>query len=77
MLHEPDSLRFASDATLAAIWGGGLLLAAGIAILADHRRAKRRDFDRVGWMPWTKIYFACLFPGVILIALAVKGWTGG
>lgn len=73
MLHEPDALRFASDATLFALWGGGLLLVAGIAMWADIRRTKRKHIDKVGWMPWTKLFFVCALVGLTLIGLAVKG----
>ena len=75
MLNEPESLRFASDATLAGLWGGGLLLFAVITIWAERRRLKRSDFDRVGWVPWTKLFFVCALVGVVLIGVAIKGWV--
>lgn len=73
MLQEPDALRFASDATLFALWGGGLLLLAGIAMWAEIRRTRRKHIDKVGWMPWTKLFFVCALVGVTLIGLALKG----
>jgi hypothetical protein len=74
MTGELEQLRFASDATFAAIWGAGLLLIAGLAMWADMRRTRRKHPDKVGLMPWTAIFFLTAVPGVGLIALAVKGW---
>ena len=53
MLHEPAALLFASDATLVAICGAGLLVLAGLAMLGDRRRAKRKHIDKIGWVPWS------------------------
>lgn len=75
MLHEPDSLRFASDATIAALWGGACFAGAAITIWADRRRAKRRNVDKAGWVPWPKLFFAFALVGVVLMAMAVKGWA--
>ena len=41
--------------------------------LADWRRAKRRDLDRVGWVPWTLIQVMALLGAVVTAALAIKG----
>ncbi|MHA6723336.1 hypothetical protein [Sphingomonas sp. RS2018] len=41
--------------------------------LADRRRARRVEIDRVGIMPWPTIQFAALFGGIILAALALTG----
>lgn len=76
-MAEPDFLRFASDATLAAIGGGALLLLAAISAVAERRRLRRKHIDAVGFMPWTTVSFLAIFPGVILLALAVKGWLAG
>ncbi len=43
------------------------------AVLAEHRRAKRRDPDRVGWMPWTLIQLVTILTTVFAVALALKG----
>ncbi|MBO9600882.1 MAG: hypothetical protein J7496_00090 [Novosphingobium sp.] len=75
MLQEPDSLRFASEATIAGLWGMGCFLAAGFTIWADHRRARRRDVDRAGWVPWPKLFFAFTLVGVVLMTMALKGWV--
>jgi hypothetical protein len=74
---ELDQLRFASDATMAAIWGGACLLLAVFAFWGDHRRARRRALDSIGWMPWTQLFFTALLAGCTLIMLALQGWLAG
>ena len=76
-MKEPDFLLFASDATLIGLAGGALLLIALAAALGDRRRMRRKAIDAVGWMPWTTVSVACLFVGVILLAIAAPGWIGG
>ena len=76
-MKEPDFLLFASDATFAALAGGALLLLAALAGLAERRRLRRMRIDAVGFMPWTTVSFLAVFPGVILLALAMKGWLAG
>ena len=76
-MDEPDFLRFASDATLAALAGGAFLLVAIVAGVAERRRMRRRHIDAVGFMPWTTVSFLSVFPGVVLLLLAVKGWLAG
>ena len=71
-----ESLEFASDATRAGIVGLALLLVALAAVLAERRRTRRARIDAVGFMPWTTIFFVTFFCGVLLVSLAVKGWTG-
>ena len=55
-MAEPDFLLFASDAELAAFWGGLFLLIALICMLMERRRYRRREINRVGWMPWTGLF---------------------
>lgn len=52
--------------------GAFVTVAAG-SCLADWRRAKRRDLDRVGWVPWTLIQVMALLGAVVTAALAIKG----
>jgi hypothetical protein len=52
--------------------GAFVAVAAGSG-LADWRRAKRRDLDRVGWMPWTLIQIMAVLGAVVTAALAIKG----
>jgi len=73
-LHD---LRFASDATFAALWGGGFLLLALMALIAEVRRVRRKQADRVGCMPWTAIFFIAAMLGVTLVIMAIKGWFAG
>ena len=59
----------------AALWSG---VAACVAVavasgLADWRRSRRSDPDRVGFMPWPTIQFVAMFAAVIVAALAVTG----
>ena len=75
MLHEPEALLFASDATIAGLWGAACLLFAAFTVWADKRRLKRNQFDRVGWVPWPKLFFVFALVGIVLIAMAIKGWV--
>ncbi|MCB2088995.1 MAG: hypothetical protein R3E18_09875 [Sphingomonadaceae bacterium] len=65
-----DFLIFASDAKELAVLGVAFLLLAGFASYAERRRVKRARIDRVGWVPWTGIFLACVVIGGGLIALA-------
>jgi len=76
-MEEPDFILFASDATLAALAGGALLLVAVWSGLAERRRLRRKRIDAVGFMPWTAVFFLAFFPGVTLLALGVMGWLAG
>lgn len=75
MIPNLSQLRFASDATLIAMWGAGLLLFAVFAVWAEARRTKRKRIDSVGWMPWTKIFFVAALVGLTLLTMAIKGWA--
>lgn len=52
--------------------GAWVALAAGSA-LAERRRARRVDLDRVGIMPWTLIQLLSVLGAVVTAALAIKG----
>ncbi len=73
-MHWPAFITFASDATLVGLWAGGFLLLAVLALLADWRRSRRKNIDRVGCLPWTPIFLAAAFIGSGLLMVAVKGW---
>ena len=70
-MAEPDFLLFASDAELAAFWGGIFLLIALICMLMERRRYRRREINRVGWMPWTGLFLVFAVFGGGLLALSV------
>jgi len=76
-MHLPDFIRFASDATIAALAGGGLLALSGIAVWGERRRQGRRHVDAVGIMPWRDIAALTSFAGLVLLAMAVMGWLKG
>lgn len=76
-MELPAFLRFASDATIAGLWGGAMLLLALVALLAERLRLRRKDINRVGWMPWTAVFLAAVLAGVTLLTLALKGWVAG
>lgn len=65
----PPWLAFASNAAIVALWGGGLLVVALIALVMERRRSKRREIDRVGCMPWTMVFvLSAILGGGLLIA---------
>ena len=70
-MAEPDFLLFASDAELAAFWGGTFLLIALICMGMERRRSRRREINRVGWMPWTGLFLVFAVFGGGLLALSV------
>lgn len=47
---------------------------AGTAVIADARRMRRRDFDRVGFMPWPLILIVSAVIAVFAAAIALKGY---
>ena len=61
-----------------AAWLGALgASAAAVALaatLADRRRIRRTDLDRVGFMPWTAIYFVALLVACVTLGLAARAW---
>jgi hypothetical protein len=54
-----------------ALAGGALLLALA-AMLAEHRRSRRQNLDRAGWMPWNLIQILALLAAVSAAALALQ-----
>jgi hypothetical protein len=57
--------------TMLFLAAGALLLLTGFAAYAEHRRTKRRDLDRVGFMPWTLIQILAFLLAVTAAALGV------
>ena len=60
--------------TQSTLWAtaGGFAVLAGLAFLADHRRTKRRDLDKVGWVPWSLIQILAIIAMAAAIAFALK-----
>jgi len=57
------------------MWGAdaGLLAMVILAGVADWRRARRRDLDNPGWVPWRGIQATGLFAFLLLtVVLALK-----
>ena len=46
---------------------------AAFGVIAEHRRTRRRNPDRVGVVSWTTVQLVALFAAVILAALAITG----
>lgn len=55
------------------LWGGAAVaaLVAVISGVSEHRRQRRRDLDRVGFMPWTLIQVLAMLAAMILASLAI------
>lgn len=55
---------------------GGLAAAmlALAAWLGDHRRARRKNPDAVGFMPWTTVFLLALLAACVLLGLAGREW---
>ena len=77
MAWPPDFIRFASEATIAGLWGGGLLLLSFLAMIGDRRRRKRTDINAVGWVPWRDLSALTAFAGLVMMAMAASGWVKG
>lgn len=58
----------------AALWTMAAAAAtiAGLAALADRRRARRADLDSVGWVPWPAILMLAIITAALCIALAIR-----
>ena len=73
----PDAILFASDATRYVMVGAVLLAMSALAMWRDRRRAKRRNMDRVGIMPWRDIAALTTMGGLIVLAFGLMGWIRG
>jgi uncharacterized membrane protein (DUF4010 family) len=62
------------DYTAAQLFWAACAVFAALAALAawrDHRRGKRRDLDRPGWVPWSLVTILAMLLAVVCGALAV------
>lgn len=62
------------DILILAIPGAIAALIAVAAWIGDRRRIRRKNIDRVGFMPWTPIFFCALLLAVVLLGLAARAW---
>ncbi len=77
MMDIAKALIFASEAEIVALWGAGFLLLAVVALFADKLRSKRKNINRVGFMPWTAIFMGSMIIGGGLLALTLPRVIGG
>ena len=73
----PAFLLLTSDATRYVLAGACLLVLSALAAMGDRRRARRKNPDAVGIMPWRDIGALSLFAGLILCGFGVVGWIRG
>lgn len=66
-----------SDASYPLIGGLLALVIALAAWIGDRRRARRKDPDAVGFMPWTSVSFFSLFAACVLLGFAARQWLQG
>ncbi|WP_156839319.1 hypothetical protein [Novosphingobium aquimarinum] len=59
---------------LLAVPGAFFAILALTAWLGDRRRVRRRDLERIGFMPWTGLFFLSLVAALILLGLAGREW---
>ena len=64
MPDDPANLLWLAAAAFAAL--------AALAAWRDHARAKRRDVDKPGWVPWQPVMILAMLLAVVCAALAVR-----
>ena len=71
-----DPLSWLSDAEprdLLPMLAAAMLALAVLAAWAEHRRTRRRDVDRPGWVPWNAIQVMAFLLAIVLAGLALAG----
>lgn len=63
--------------TIMATFGGISALLAFVAWQGDRRRHHRKNIDKVGFMPWTPIFFWALLAAVLLLGLSARRMLAG
>jgi hypothetical protein len=63
--------------SIMAIFGCLAAVLAVVAWIGDRRRHSRIDLDRVGFMPWTAVFFWSLLAAVLLLGLSARKALGG
>ena len=57
--------------------GGVAALLALAAWFGDHLRTRRTDLDRVGFVPWTDVFFWSTMAAVLLLGWGLKEMFAG
>jgi hypothetical protein len=60
------------DQTLLWVIAGVFAALAALAFFADHRRGRRRDLDKVGWVPWNLIQIFAIIGIAAAVAFAIR-----
>lgn len=56
------------------LWGGAVA-AIGVAVLSgfgEHRRRRRRDIDKVGFVPWTLVQMLAFLAALVFASIALN-----
>lgn len=62
-MDDPTHLLWLCAAAFAAL--------AALAGWSDHRRGRRRNLDRPGWVPWQLILVLAMMASVVCVALGI------
>jgi drug/metabolite transporter (DMT)-like permease len=62
-MDDPSTLFWLLAAASAAL--------AALAAWADHRRGKRRNLDKPGWVPWQLVLVLAIMGCAVCVALGV------
>jgi hypothetical protein len=68
-VHDEAAMTAQAAAWTAAAAAAGIAVAAGVA---DWSRNRRRNLDRVGWVPWQLVSVLAFFAALGLAMLALK-----
>lgn len=58
------------------MWWAGAVVALGVGVLAgvaDWRRVRRDDLDRVGWFDWRTVQMSALIAAALCVVAAQHG----
>lgn len=72
-------IALSSDAAILALVGAAFLLVAAFCAVMERRRNKGRSLERlekVGWVPWTPLFVACMMIGGGCLAMSLPVVVG-